>query len=137
VYMKGIFTASVGLAIVFAVLMIVIGGIQYIVAQTPFAVGEGKNKISSAITGLFIILISVVLLNTLNPGLLRIGLNLDKTVFGNYTPGTEGESAPQTQYCFVNIQTLQRSNCYDSIGVCQLMLVGTASTLDDCQPFTN
>ncbi len=120
VYMKGIFTASVGLAIVFAVLMIVIGGIQYIVAQTPFAIGEGKSKISNALTGLFIILISAVLLNTVNPGLLRIGLNLDRTIFDNYTPqqeGTNGYTSNTPHYC-KNVGLTNTRMCYTSKAEC-------------------
>ncbi|MCX6735675.1 MAG: pilin [Candidatus Parcubacteria bacterium] len=117
IYMKGIFTATIGLAIVFAVLMIVIGGIQYIVAQTPFSVGEGKNRISSAITGIFIILISSVLLNTLNPGLLRIGLNLDRTIFDNYTPQNEGNTSNTPHYC-KNVGLTNTRMCYTTKEEC-------------------
>ncbi len=135
VYMKGIFTAAVGLAIVFAVLMIVIGGIQYIVAQTPFAIGEGKSKITNAVVGLFILLISAVLLNTINPGLLRIGLNIDTTIFDAYTPGAGTESQSRDQYCIANPTTGEKTGgCYDSAAGCQSVLVisNPLGTTDDC-----
>ena len=45
-YMKGLYTLFVGLSIVFAVIMIVLGGMEYILAETPFAKGGGKEKIT-------------------------------------------------------------------------------------------
>ncbi len=90
-YMKGIIVAAIGLAIVFAVLMIVIGGIQYIVAQTPFAMGDAKKRIGGAILGLILALLSYLILQVINPELLNIGLNLKTIVFDQYTPGTISE----------------------------------------------
>jgi len=117
VYMKGIFTAFVGLAIILAVIMIVIGGIEYILAALPSAKSDGKKKITGAITGLLLILISAVLLNTINPGLLRIGLNLDKSVFSTYTPpSSNSNSTTVTQYCRTG---LLNSGCYATLAECE------------------
>ncbi|GEM_PF-1962228 len=77
-YMKGLFTAAVGLAIVLAVVMIVIGGIEYVAAALPSEKEGGKKRIQGAIGGLLLILASWVILNTLNPKLLNVGLNLEK-----------------------------------------------------------
>ncbi len=77
-YMKGLYTLFVGLSIVFAVIMIVLGGMEYILAETPFAKGGGKEKIMNAITGLLLVLIASIILHTINPDLLNIGFKLQK-----------------------------------------------------------
>ncbi len=92
VYMKGLIVAIIGLSIVFSVLMIVIGGIQYITAQTPFAMGDAKKRIGGAILGLILALLSYLILQVINPGLLNIGLNIKSITFDPYTPATISES---------------------------------------------
>ena len=77
VYLKGLITAIVGLSIIFAVIMIVIGGIEYVAAAVPSAKSEGKKKIIGAISGLLIAIFSYLLLITINPDLISVGFNLD------------------------------------------------------------
>jgi hypothetical protein len=112
VYMKGLFTAAVGIAIVLAVIMIVLGGIQYVLAAIPSSKEEGKKKIMSALQGLLLVLISAILLNTLNPALLRVGLNLSKTVFdaGNAPP------VSGNQYCRTGVLN---NDCYGTLAECE------------------
>ena len=77
VYLKGLIVAIVGLSIIFAVIMIVIGGIEYVAAAVPSAKSEGKKKIIGAISGLLIAIFSYLLLITINPDLISVGFNLD------------------------------------------------------------
>lgn len=78
IYMKGLFITIVGLAIVFAVVMVVMGGVQYVIGGLTSEKAAGKKKIQSAVLGLLLILSSWVILNTINPGLLSAGLNIEQ-----------------------------------------------------------
>jgi len=91
VYLKGLIVAIVGLSIIFAVIMIVIGGIEYVAAVVPSAKSEGKKKIIGAISGLLIAIFSYLLLITINPDLTIIGLDLN-TVPASLYPPWEGGS---------------------------------------------
>lgn len=77
-YMKGVFVATIGLAIVLAVIELVIGGIEYVAAAVPSAKEDAKKRIGGAVGGLLLILLAWVLLQALNPKLLNVGLNLEK-----------------------------------------------------------
>ncbi len=76
-YLDDIFKIGIGLAGVFAVLMIVIGGIGYIGgASNPSARSEAKGKITSAILGLILATASWLILYTINPNLLKTELTI-------------------------------------------------------------
>lgn len=77
VYLKGLIVAIVGLSVIFTVIMIIIGGIEYVMAEVPSAKSDGKKKIIGAIGGLLIALFSYLLLITINPDLTLIGLDLN------------------------------------------------------------
>ncbi len=71
-YVNAIFKIGIGLAGVFAVLMIVIGGVQYIGgAANPSARSEAKGKITNAIFGLLLALSAWLILYIINPDLLK------------------------------------------------------------------
>jgi hypothetical protein len=69
-YFNTIFLLAIGLCGALAVVMIVIGGVQYMGDESIFGKTEAKSKITSAIFGLLIALGSYALLNTVNPDLL-------------------------------------------------------------------
>jgi len=69
-YFNTIFKIVIGLCGALAVVMIVIGGVQYMGDESIFGKTEAKSKITSAIFGLIIALGSYALLNTINPDLL-------------------------------------------------------------------
>ncbi len=78
-YLADLFKIGIGLAGVFAVLMIVIGGISYIGgASNPSARSEAKSKITNAIFGLILAMASWLILNTINPDLLKTGLIIEE-----------------------------------------------------------
>lgn len=69
-YFNVIFKIIIGLCAVLAVIMIVIGGIQYMGSESIFGKTESKSRIMAAILGLLIALGAYALLNTINPDLL-------------------------------------------------------------------
>ncbi|MDE2030677.1 MAG: M15 family metallopeptidase [Patescibacteria group bacterium] len=68
-YLNIIFKIGIGLAGALSVIMIVIGGVQYMGNESIFGKNEAKSKIMSAILGLLIALGAFALLNTINPDL--------------------------------------------------------------------
>ncbi len=102
-YMKGLFVAVIGLAIVLAVVQLVIGGIEYVAAAAPSAKSDARNRIAGAIGGLLLILIAWILLQALNPKLLNVGLNLEKiAVFGGDGGGWDGGTNPPNTVCLMD-----------------------------------
>lgn len=76
-YFNTIFLIAIGLCGALAVIMIVIGGVQYMGDESIFGKTEAKSKIMSAILGLLIALGAYALLNTINPDLLgKKGVNI-------------------------------------------------------------
>jgi hypothetical protein len=72
-YFNTIFKIAIALCGVLAVVMIVIGGVQYMGDESIFGKTEAKSRITSAILGLLIALGSWAILNTINPDLLGGG----------------------------------------------------------------
>ena len=72
-YLANIYTIGIGLAGVLAVLMIVIGGIQYIGSgMSPSGKSDAKDRITNAILGLLLALLSWLILNTIDPNLVSL-----------------------------------------------------------------
>ncbi|MBK5215233.1 MAG: hypothetical protein JJE53_00265 [Candidatus Pacebacteria bacterium] len=101
-YFNTIFNIALGLCAVLAVIMIVIGGVQYMGDESIFGKTEAKDRITKAIFGLLIALGSYALLNTINPDLLggrgvtikAVSVVIDPEVHGD-TP----QSAISGKYC--------------------------------------
>lgn len=71
-YLASIYQTGIAIAGVLAVLMIVVGGVQYISSGiSPSAKEDAKSRITSALLGLLLALISWIILNTINPTLLN------------------------------------------------------------------
>ena len=85
-YFNVIFNIAIGLCAVLAVVMIVIGGIQYMGSESIFGKTEAKGQITRAILGLIIALGSFALLNTINPDLLGGKGASVKAVSGEIVP---------------------------------------------------
>jgi hypothetical protein len=78
-YLNLMFKIGIGICAVLAVIMIVLGGIQYMGNESVFGKVEAKDKIWKAILGLLIALGAFALLNTIDPALLgREGLQVDQ-----------------------------------------------------------
>lgn len=80
-YLPGVFNLAIGIAGVLAVLMIIIGGVQYITTDAIQGKHDGKERIQNALRGLVLVLVSWVLLYTINPKLTVFDLNIETTTF--------------------------------------------------------
>lgn len=98
-YVPAIFKIAIGLSAVFAVLMIVIGGFQYISSDAVMKKSEGKERIKNAVLGLVLVISAWLILNEINPNLLNINLNIEpittKSIAG--TLSKEGVKMTATQ----------------------------------------
>ena len=76
-YFNILFRIAIGICAVLAVVMIVLGGIQYMGDESIFGKTEAKGQITKAILGLLIALGAYALLNTINPAMLgKNGVNI-------------------------------------------------------------
>ena len=79
-YLNSMYILGISLCTGLAVLMIVIGGIEYMGSGSWGGKDEGRKRIDAAIIGLIVALGSYVILNSLNSSLLSTSLDLGKTV---------------------------------------------------------
>lgn len=91
-YIPAIFKLAIGLSAVAAVLMIVLGGFQYISSDALMKKSEGRERIKNAVFGLVLVISAWLILNTINPNLLNINLNIESISTtavsgGSLTPG--------------------------------------------------
>lgn len=69
-YINGLLTFAIGIAGALAVVMIVVGGIQYMSTDNFGEKMEGKGRIKNAVGGMLLLLGAYMILNTLNPNLI-------------------------------------------------------------------
>lgn len=86
-FFNDVFRIGIGIAALLAVIMIMIGGFEYLTSDIPGQKSDGKEKIKGAVTGLLLILLSVVILNVINPDITGFRLF-------NETAKTGSEGAP-------------------------------------------
>lgn len=99
-YLSAIFRLGIGLAVTLAIVMIVYGGIQYMISDVPGVKVNAKGTIMNAIWGLVLVLASVLILNTINPDIVKFKLieslkNAADSVQapeGGGTPGGSGDT---------------------------------------------
>lgn len=80
-YLKWLYKVLLGSTGILALVVIVAGGIMYIFAGAsgnPSNISKAKTMIRSAILGLLLALGSWIILNTINPDLLKWNINLFK-----------------------------------------------------------
>ena len=75
-YFQKMFQFALGIAGILAVLMIVIGGIQYMMSDAFTSKEDAKKRIWGALWGLLLLFASVIILETINPALLNLQLGL-------------------------------------------------------------
>lgn len=73
-YLKIMIGLVIGIATVLAMVMIVLGGMEYMTSELISSKEAGKEKIKNAIIGLLIALGAWLILNTINPTLLNVCL---------------------------------------------------------------
>lgn len=100
---------SIVIAALLAVIMIIIGGFQYIMAAgNTSAIESAKNRIWQAILGLLLVIGSYLILHTINPDLVHMNLGITPIEIPK-TPETETEKKPGEDYTSYY--------CYSTIGV--------------------
>lgn len=73
-YLKSLFNLGLGLAVTFAVLMLVFNGIKYMVSDVLGEKEKAKTGMWNAVIGLVIVFGSVLILETINPQLTQFNL---------------------------------------------------------------
>lgn len=74
-YSELAFNTFLIVVVTLSILMIIIGGLEYTLSPLPGVKESGLNRVWAAVGGLFLALVSVLILNTINPDL--VNLNLD------------------------------------------------------------
>jgi len=83
-YLQAIYRIGIGLCFVLGVIMFTWAGIEYIVSESMNTKGDAKNRMTNALIGLAIALVSYILLNTINPDILTMQ-GFEVTSPGNIT----------------------------------------------------
>ena len=91
-YIPGVFKLAIGIASVLAVLMIIIGGVEYITTDAIQGKSDGKARIQNALLGLVLVLVSWILLYTINPKLTVFNLNVGTTTNEQTSGGSDYDS---------------------------------------------
>jgi len=97
-YFEAIFNFVLAAAAILAVIMIVIGGLKHIgAAGNPNTIKDAKDQIYWAILGLILALSSWMILNTINPDLLKLDFTVPAKIqsgdgFGGGSSGGGGAS---------------------------------------------
>lgn len=98
-YVLGMFGLLIGAAAALAVIMIVIGGIQYMSTDAISGKSEGKERITDAIYGLLLAISCWLILNTVNPDILKFDILKD-------VQNTPSQQATTTEQSF-KVRTCQ------------------------------
>lgn len=77
-YILYVYKFSIAIAVFLAIVMIIWGGFLYITSETPFKIADGREKIQNAILGLVMVLVSYLILLTVDPRLVNIDSNIPK-----------------------------------------------------------
>jgi hypothetical protein len=72
-YLQAAYRIGIGACFVLGVIMFTWAGIEYIVSESMNSKADGKARMTAALTGLAIALVSYILLYTINPDLLKFG----------------------------------------------------------------
>ncbi len=101
-YLVSAFRLIIGLAALLAVVMITLGGIQYMSTDAISGKSEGKEKITNALIGLFLAIGSWLILYTVNPRTLDFNLNISpiQTVTTNPTNSGVMRKFIKERFCF-------------------------------------
>jgi hypothetical protein len=78
-YLNTIYKLGIAVCTGLAVIMIVMGGLRYVSSAAIGGKGDGKTMIQDALWGLLLALTSYLLLNTINPALLKSDLKITAT----------------------------------------------------------
>jgi hypothetical protein len=72
--LNALFGITIAIAAMLAVIMFVIGGFQYMASEAIGSKGDAASRMRSAVLGLLLVLISVLILNTINPSITMLNI---------------------------------------------------------------
>ncbi len=72
--LNGLFAISIGVSAILAVIMLTIGGFKHMTSESAFKISGAKEQMTNAIVGLLIVLLSYVILYTINPEIVSLNL---------------------------------------------------------------
>jgi hypothetical protein len=112
-YLNILIKLAIGICSVLAVLMIVKGGIQYMMGELPSEKSSGRSTITNAILGLIVALGAYLILYTVNPNLLNFCLDQQLPI----TEITLNEEIPTAESFSVNetVPTGRTGSCLEGI----------------------
>lgn len=131
-FIKYIFMFSLGIVGLVGMVAVIMGGFDYVTSSgNPQKAAEGKNKIVSALLGLLLLLGSWILLNLVNPDLLRLGIT------GEIATGPKGDYAC---YCCCTAPGLSctpdvKRDCYEDVTASQANQRCDIKCKDSCTVF--
>jgi hypothetical protein len=103
----GIYTASIGIASILAVIMVIIGGIKYTTMESFNAKTDAKKQITSAFLGLVLLLGSYLLLRTINKDLVEFDTKLPSS-------GGQGLEGLSAERAAITTQINDLKKAYDA-----------------------
>ncbi len=77
-FLNGAFKLGLAISATLAVVMITIGGFQYMASESVFSKSAGRERIQNAVVGLLIALLIWLILFTINPKLLEFDIKVNK-----------------------------------------------------------
>lgn len=99
-YLPGAFSLAIGLSAVFAVVMIVLGGFQYMSSDALQGKEDGRNRVKNSVYGLVLVIAAYLILYTVNPNLLTLNLTIDAVeINAQYGTGGTLASGGSTNPC--------------------------------------
>lgn len=114
-YLPGIFNLTIGIAGVLAVLMILIGGVEYITTDAIQGKSDGKARIQNALWGLILVLVSWILLYTINPKLTVFDLTIKESVSSQSTDSDDGSVDGSSSDSSINDSSSNSSDSSEQI----------------------
>ncbi|MFC1730968.1 hypothetical protein ACFL6I_11605 [candidate division KSB1 bacterium] len=94
-FLDAAFKLGLAVAATLAVVMITIGGLQYMTTDSINSKTEGRDKIQNAVVGLLIALLIWLILFTINPNLLKFDIHVGGTTGSDQTAPSAGPQSNQ------------------------------------------
>lgn len=122
-YLQGLYQLFYAVAAVTAIVLIIVGGFQYMSTDAIFDKKEGKDRIRRAVLGFLMVLSSWLILYTINPELAKFEINfaLDDNTPPGYRPApgsgcVSSHDQPTVPGVYLKEQFTQPETCRDSNG---------------------
>ncbi len=112
-YAQGVFRFAIGLAAALAVIMITIGGFEYIGSDVITSKEEGRKKITQALQGLFLVMGAWLILYTINPELVKLRFVVPELpAISTPAPELADPTVYKIQTCLLNRERGEESRLY-------------------------